>query len=117
MLNRVILVGRLTKDPVLKILPSGAKQAEVTIVHNRRYRQGEEWKEEVNFFDVVAYGKLADKIVNGANRGELVIVEGRLRQERWQTEEGENSSRIRVVCEHFRVIQQKKEQEYQEMEE
>ncbi|MCS7285266.1 MAG: single-stranded DNA-binding protein, partial [Hydrogenobacter thermophilus] len=59
MLNKVLIIGRLTKDPSVRYLPSGSQITEFSIAYNRRYKVGDDWKEESHFFDVKAYGKLA----------------------------------------------------------
>ncbi len=104
MLNKVLLVGRLVQDPVVRVLPSGAGAAEFTVAWERRYRAGEEWKKEVGFFDCKAYGRLASIITERTNKGDLVIIEGRLTQERWTDKEGKQASRIRILVERMRKI-------------
>lgn len=114
MLNRVILIGRLVREPQVRYLDSGTALAQFTLAYNRRYRKGDAWQEETSFFDVIAYGKLAERIMDKLNRGELIVVEGRLRQDRWQTSQGEQKSKVRIICENFKVIQ-KKQETYQEV--
>jgi len=97
LLNRVIIIGRLTKDPVVRYLPSGTQVAEFVLAYNRRYMVGEEWKEESHFFDVKAYGKLAENLGVRISKGYTVVVEGRLVQDRWTDKEGNVQSRV-VVC-------------------
>ena len=96
MLNRVIIIGRLTKDPVVRYLPSGTQVAEFVLAYNRRYMVGEEWKEESHFFDVKAYGKLAENLGVRISKGYTVVVEGRLVQDRWTDKEGNVQSRVGV---------------------
>jgi len=110
-LNKVLLIGRLTGDPVIRYLPSGSPVTEFNVAWNRRYRVGEEWKEESHFFDIKAYGKLAEDLSTRLSKGYMVVVEGRLAQERWTDQEGRNRSRIRVVAESVRIIRKPKIEE------
>jgi len=109
MLNKVLLIGRLTKDPVIRYLPSGTPVTEFAIAYNRRYKVNEEWKEESHFFDIKAYGKLAEGLVERLSKGYMIVVEGRLIQERWTSKEGEQRSKVRVVAENVRIVSKPKE--------
>jgi len=68
-LNKVLLIGRLVKDPVIRYLPSGTAVTEFNLVWNRRYRVNEEWKEESHFFDIKAYGNLAEDLSTRLSKG------------------------------------------------
>jgi len=109
MLNKVLLIGRLTKDPVIRYLPSGTPVTEFAIAYNRRYKVNEEWKEESHFFDIKAYGKLAEGLVERLSKGYMIVVEGRLIQERWTSKEGEQRSKVRVVAENVRIVSKPRE--------
>ncbi|MEZ0360486.1 MAG: single-stranded DNA-binding protein [Hydrogenobacter sp.] len=108
MLNKVLIIGRLTKDPVVRYLPSGSQTTEFSIAYNRRYKVGEEWKEESHFFDVKAYGKLAENLGTKISKGYTVVIEGRLTQDRWTDKEGKAQSRVRIVAEAVRIINKPK---------
>ncbi len=114
MLNKVLLIGRLSADPVIKYLPSGTAVTEFGIVWNRRYRVGEEWKEESHFFDVKAYGKLAEDLSTRLSKGYTVVLEGRLTQDRWTGSDGKNYSKVRIVAEAVRIIRKPKIEEVEE---
>ncbi|MEN3028980.1 MAG: single-stranded DNA-binding protein [Aquificaceae bacterium] len=111
MLNRVIIIGRLIKDPVIKYLPSGTQVVEFVLAYNRRYLSGEVWKEESHFFDVKAYGKLAENLGARVSKGYLVVVEGRLTQDKWTDKEGNTQSRVRIVADSVRIINKPKVEE------
>ncbi len=104
MLNKVFIVGRLTKDPVVRYTPQGTPVSEFSIAYNRRYRSGDEWKEESHFFDIKAWGKLADRVVSQISKGYLVIVEGSLIQERWTSKEGTQQSKVRILADSVKLI-------------
>ncbi len=116
MLNKVLLIGRLTKDPVIRYLPSGTPVTEFGIVWNRRFRVGEEWKEESHFFDIRAYGNLAEDLATRLSKGYTVVVEGRLSQDRWTGQDGRTYSKVRIVAEAVRIIRKPKIEEVEEEE-
>ena len=112
MLNRVVLIGRLTRDPEVSITKREGREravARFSVAYNRRYRVGEEWKEESHFFDVKAYGNLAKVIGERYRKGDMVFVEGRLSQDRWETGEGQRRSAVRIVADTVRLIKTKGE--------
>ncbi len=105
MLNKALLIGRLTRDPVIRYLPSGTPVAEFALVWNRRFKSGEEWKEESHFFDIKAFGALAENLATRLSKGYMVVVEGRLSQERWTGQDGKNYSKVRIVADSVRILQ------------
>jgi len=104
MINKVILIGRLTKDPELRILPSGNKTIDISIAYNRNYKVNNEWKEEAHYFDVKAYGTLADRLSTQISKGYMILVEGRLAQDRWTSQDGKNMSKVSIVAESIKII-------------
>ena len=97
-LNRVILIGNLTRDPELRYTPSGLAIAKFGLAVNDRYKQGDEWKERVNFIDIVVWGKQGENCSEYLAKGRSVCVEGRLQYSSWETEEGQKRSKIEVVA-------------------
>jgi len=117
MLNKVFLIGRLVKDPTITYLPSGTPVVEFTLAYNRRFRGQEgEWQEETHFFDVKGYGKSAEDWGTRFSKGYLVLVEGRLVQEKWERE-GKTFSKVRVVAESVKLVSRPKGAEVSEEEE
>lgn len=102
-LNTVFLVGRLTKDPEFKIV-NNSSLVNFSIANKRVYVQNGEKKEEVNFFDCVAWGKLADVIKQYTSKGKQVAIEGRLRQETWDTPEGKKASKVRIYVNNLQLL-------------
>jgi len=86
MFNKIILIGNLTRDPEIRYTPGGVAVATVPIAVNSRYKQGEELKEETLFIDAVVFGKQAETCTQYLNKGRTVLVEGRLRERRWEYE-------------------------------
>jgi single-strand DNA-binding protein len=96
--NKVILVGNLTRNPELRYTPSGTPVASFGLATSRRYKQGDELKEEVCFVDIVVFGKQAEHCGQYLSKGNGVIVDGRLQQRRWETEDGQKRSKHEVVA-------------------
>ncbi|WP_448588514.1 single-stranded DNA-binding protein [Thermocrinis sp.] len=108
MLNKVIIIGNLVRDPTINYLPSGAQVAEFSIAYNVRFRVNEEWRDKTHFFDVRAYGKLAEGLGTRLSKGYTVVIEGRLSQDRWTDKEGKNQSKVRIIAESVRIIRKPK---------
>lgn len=98
--NTVDLVGTLGRDPELRFTPGGMAVAQFSIAVNRRKqnRQTQEWEETTSWFDVVAYGTLAENVSESLSRGSRVIVQGRLEQRSWETQDGDKRSKIEVIA-------------------
>jgi len=106
MLNKVILMGRLTKDPEIRFLPSGTQVTSFTLAVNRAYKtkDNEQWHEETYFFDVETFSLLAERLGKQLSKGVQIIVEGQLRQDRWETDSGEKRSKVKVIAEKVNLI-------------
>jgi single-strand DNA-binding protein len=98
-LNRVFLMGNLTRDPELRYIPSGSAVASFGLAVNRIYRsQDGERKEEVCFVDIVTWGKTAENCANYLTKGRPVFIEGRLQFRSWETDDGQRRSKLEVVA-------------------
>jgi single-strand DNA-binding protein len=106
MFNRVILIGNLTKDPEVRYTPGGTPVATVAIAVNSRYKQGDDSKEETLFIDAVVFGKQAETCGQYLSKGRSVLVEGRLRERRWEYE-GQKKSKMEVVASNVRFLSRK----------
>ena len=103
--NRVIVMGNLTRDPELRYTPSGAAVTSFGLGVNRRFRDRDGLpNDEVTFLEIVAWGKQAETCGEYLAKGRLVLIEGRLRQERWKTAEGESRSALKVVAERVQFL-------------
>ncbi len=107
MLNRIVLVGRLARDPELRYTPSGKAVAGFTIAVNRRFanQQGER---EADFIDIVVWGKLAETCANHLQKGRLVGVEGRLQIRSYETQEGQKRRVAEVVADNVSFLDKPK---------
>lgn len=103
-LNRTVLVGRLTRDPDLRQIASGNNLCRFSIANNRIFSQDGEKREEVSFFNCTAWGRLAETIQKYCHRGKQVALEGRLRQNSWQDNEGKKHSSVELVVEQCQFL-------------
>lgn len=98
-LNKVFLVGNLTRDPDLRYTPSGTPVAEFRIAVTDTYiTSSGEKRDRTCFIDVVSWRKLAESCGSFLVKGSPVFIEGRLEQDSWETSDGQRRSRIRVVA-------------------
>ncbi len=104
MFNKVILIGNLTRDPELRYTPQGTSVCNFSLAVNRKYKQGEEMTEEVTFINIVVFGKQADTCGQYLNKGSSVLVEGRLQERRWETDDGQKRSKHEVVAQNIRFM-------------
>lgn len=103
-LNRVYLLGNLTRDPELRYTPSGTAVASFGLAVNRRYRQGEELREETCFVDVVVFGRQAETVSEYLSKGRQALVEGRLTWRSWEADDGTRRSKHEVVAQNIQFI-------------
>lgn len=108
MFNRIILIGRLTRDPEVRYTPSGLPIASFSLAVNTRSKQGDEYKDEVLFIDCVVFGKQAESCGQYLNKGNLTLVEGRLRERKWEYE-GQKKSKMEVIATNVRFLQTKRD--------
>ena len=103
-LNKVLLMGNLTRDPELRTLPSGMAVCNFGMAINRNFtdREGNR-REETTFVDVESFGKQAETISRYMNKGRGIFVEGRLKLDQWE-KDGEKRSKMRVVLENFQFV-------------
>ncbi len=103
-LNKVFLMGNLTRDPELRYVPSGAPVATFGLAVNRRYvTQHGEKKDEVCFVRVVVFGKQAESCSQHLNKGRLVFIEGRLQYRSWE-QDGQKRSSLDVVADRVQFL-------------
>jgi single-strand DNA-binding protein len=103
-LNKVLLLGNLTRDPDVRYTPNGTAVATFGLAINHRYRQGEEWKDEVCFVDVATFGRQAETVGEYLRKGSPVLVEGRLRWHAWETDDGQHRSKHEVLAERVQFL-------------
>jgi single-strand DNA-binding protein len=95
-INKVLITGRLTRDPETKYLPSGMAVTTLGVAVNRRFQdKSGEWRDDTCFIDVEAWGKTAERCAETLKKGQPVFVEGRLKQDSWERD-GVKQSKIRI---------------------
>ena len=101
--NTITVVGNVTRDPELKFLNSGQAALRLAVAVSRRWqnRQTQEWEEKTSFFDVQAYGPLAENSANSLQKGSRVVVTGRMEQRSWETESGEKRYAFEIVADEI----------------
>lgn len=96
--NTTTLTGNITRDPEIRFTNSGKGVTNFGLAVNRRYQVGGEWQEQTSFFDVVAWGGLAEHAAESLTKGDRVVVTGRLDQRTWDTEDGDKRSKVELVA-------------------
>lgn len=103
-MNKVILIGNLTRDVELKHTASGKSFAKFGLAVNEGFGD----KQKSHFFDVIAWEKIADTINNNLSKGAKILIEGRLQQETWDDKEtGQKRSKVSVVCTSVEFLSKK----------
>jgi single-strand DNA-binding protein len=102
-LNHVVLIGRLTRDAELKYTSGGQAVCKFSIALNRRRKNGDQWEDEANFFDIVLWGRQGEALNQYLLKGKMVGIEGELRQDRWQ-QDGQNRSRVEIVANNLQLL-------------
>jgi single-strand DNA-binding protein len=101
--NSVTLVGNITRDPELRFTNTGQANVTFGLAVNRRWqnRQTQEWEEATSFFDVVCWREMAENVSETLSRGARVIVNGRLEQRSWETQDGDKRSKVEVIADEI----------------
>ncbi len=102
--NKVLLMGNLTRDPELRYTSSGAAVASFGLAVNRKFKQGEEWKDEVCFVDITVWGKQGENCAQYLNKGSLVFLEGRLNYQTWEADGGQKRNKLEVVANNVQFL-------------
>jgi len=102
-INRVVLVGRLTRDAELKYTSAGQAVCKFSVAVNRRRKNGDQWEDEANYFDVVLWGRQGESLNQYLVKGKAVGIDGELRQDRWQ-QDGQNRSKVEIVAGNIQLL-------------
>lgn len=108
MFNKVILIGNLTKDPELRYTPKGTPVCTLRLASTTRYKSGDSMKDDTLFINVVVWGKQGETAAQYLAKGRSVLVEGRLQEQRWETD-GQQKSRFEIVAQGVRFLGKKDE--------
>ncbi|MDR2731360.1 MAG: single-stranded DNA-binding protein [Treponema sp.] len=102
-LNHVVLIGRLTREAELKYTAGGQAVCKFSIAVNRRKKNGDQWEDEANFFDIVVWGRQGESLHPYLVKGKMVGVDGELRQDRWQ-QDGQNRSKVEIIASNLQLL-------------
>lgn len=102
-INHVVLVGRLTKDSELRYTPSGFAICKMSLAVNRRRKQGDQWIDEGNFFDVTLLGKRGESLNPYLKKGQQLAIDGNLKQERWE-QNGAKRSKVTIEAKNIQLL-------------
>ena len=112
--NKVILVGNVTRDIELRSINSGSSVCDLGMaVNDRKKTASGEWVEEVTFVDVTLWNRLAEIAAEYLGKGSLVLVEGRLKFEQWESD-GQKRSKLKVVGDRMQILGNKKDSAVQQ---
>jgi single-strand DNA-binding protein len=103
-INQATLIGRLTRDAELKYTAGGVAVVKFAVAVNRKVKRGDEWTDEASFFDITIWGKQGEAINQYLVKGKQVGINGELRQERWQDNQGNNRSRIEIIASDIQLL-------------
>lgn len=112
MFNRVILIGNLTRDPEVRYTPAGTPVTTIRMAVTSKYKQGDESKEDTLFIDAVVFGKQAESCGQYLSKGNPVLVEGRLRERKWETD-GTQKSKFEVIASNVRFLPKREQRSSQ----
>jgi len=102
-INHVVLIGRLTRDAEIKYTSGGQAICKFSIAVNRRKKNGDQWEDEANYFDIVLWGKQGESLQSYLVKGKMVGVDGELRQDRWQ-QDGQNRSKVEIIANYIQLL-------------
>ena len=103
-LNKILLLGHLGSDPEIRYLPSGKQAAQFRIATNRRYKVEGQIRDETEWFQIVAFGRLAEICGEFLKKGRQVFIEGRMRTRNWVDGNNQKHYRTEVIAEGMRLI-------------
>lgn len=103
-INKVVIIGRLTRDAEQSYTQSGYAILKFSIAVNRRKKQGDQWTDEGHFFDVTVWGKQGESIATYMTKGKQVAIEGQLRQDRWEAQDGSKRSKVVIEANSVQLL-------------
>ena len=106
--NSIILIGRITKDcgadeRSFSYVGNGIAKAVVSLAVNRSVKKNDKWEDEVSYFDVTIWGKVAESLKNKLVKGKQIAVTGYLKQDRWE-KDGKKQSKINIIAESVQLV-------------
>jgi len=104
-LNKVMIIGNVTRDPEIKYTPQGRAVTDLSVAVNRTYKVGEEKREEVTYVEVTLWGRTAETAGEYCKKGRAVFIEGRLQLDSWEDKTtGQKRNKLRVVGDDYQLL-------------
>lgn len=110
MVNRVILIGNLGKDPEVRSLENGAMVAKFSLATSESYRDKKDgsWQEQTEWHDIIVWRAVAERAEKTLKKGMTIYLEGKLTHRSWQDKDGNNRRTTEVVADYFRIVDSRK---------
>jgi single-strand DNA-binding protein len=109
-LNKVMIIGHLGRDPEMRYTPSGKPVTTFTVAVSRSWNSGDgERHTETEWFNIVAWGNLAETCKQYLTKGQLVYIEGRLQTRKWEDKEGQKHSSVEVVANEMTMLSERRD--------
>jgi len=105
--NKVLLAGRLTRDPELRFITTGTAICSFGLAVNEKYKVGDDWKEKVHFIDITVWGKQGENVAQYLNKGSQALIDGKLNYQTWETD-GQKRSKLEVMAHSVQFLDGKK---------
>jgi single-strand DNA-binding protein len=102
-INHVVLIGRLTRDAELKYTSAGQAVCKFSVAVNRSRKNGDQWEDEANFFDVTLWGRRGEALNQYLLKGKTIGIDGELRQDRWQ-QDGQSRSKVEIIANNIQLL-------------
>lgn len=109
-INRVVIVGNLTRDPELRHTPSGMAVCNMRIAVNTRRKEGEEWVEKPNYFDVTVWGNQGESCAQYLAKGSRAGIDGRLEWREWEAQDGTKRQAVEIVADSVQFLSMKSDE-------
>jgi len=103
-INRVVLTGNLTADPDLRSTPSGTPVCSLRIACNTRRKDGEEWVDKPNYFNVTVWGGQGENVARYLSKGRPVAVDGRLEWREWEAQDGSKRQAVDIIADSVQFL-------------
>jgi single-strand DNA-binding protein len=107
-INTVVIVGRITRDSELRYTASGSALCNFSVATNRRVKKGDEWQDDTSFIDLTLWNKQAEGLNKYLTKGTQVVIQGYLKQERWE-KDGKTMSKLAVHVDDIQLVGWKRE--------
>ncbi len=108
MINKVVLIGHLGRDPEKRSLPSGAVYVRFSIATNESYKKDGEWQDKTEWHNIIMWREMAERAERQLKKGNLVYIEGKLTHSTWQDQDGNTRNMTEVVAQTYRKLDKNK---------